>query len=291
MADKTEPSLFSKLFSRLPVKLPGVQQGLAPPETRPGIPELKLIFFIVDWNRAKVISRVFEEEKVRFHFVSKGRGTASSEVLDLLGIGANDKAVIICLEQAVMSPILLKEVRKKLGFHSPGAGIAFTVPLSGINSPILRVFKQSVHKNEKIAAEAVSEEAVKTSAAQETDQPKSEGEAGMSQQSTAQASAITHDLIISIVNQGYSDELMNTARAAGATGGTVVNARGQAHEGAVKFFGVSVQDEKEMIIILANREKKVPIMRAVCEAHGLNSKAEGIVFSLPVDNVMGLSFE
>jgi nitrogen regulatory protein PII len=103
--------------------------------------------------------------------------------------------------------------------------------------------------------------------------------------------AATHDLIIAVVNQGYSDELMNTARAAGATGGTVINARGQAHEGAVKFFGVSVQDEKEVIIILTAREQKVPIMRAVSEAHGLNSPAAGLVFSLPVDNVLGLSFE
>jgi len=72
---------------------------------------------------------------------------------------------------------------------------------------------------------------------------------------------------------------------------STLNARGQAHEGAVKFFGVSVQDEKEIILILTSKEKKVPIMRAVCEAHGLNSKAQGIVFSLPVDDVLGLSFE
>ena len=102
---------------------------------------------------------------------------------------------------------------------------------------------------------------------------------------------IENDLIVCIVNQGYSDELMNTAREAGASGGTVINARGQAHEGAVKFFGISVQDEKELILILSSREKKVSIMRAVSETHGLNSKASGIVFSLPVDDVMGLSFE
>jgi nitrogen regulatory protein PII len=100
-----------------------------------------------------------------------------------------------------------------------------------------------------------------------------------------------HDLIISIINHGYSDEFMNTARSAGATGGTIINARGQGHEGAVKFLGVSVQDEKEIIIMLAGSEKKVAIMRAVCEAHGLNSPAQGIVFSLPVDEVLGLKFE
>ena len=99
------------------------------------------------------------------------------------------------------------------------------------------------------------------------------------------------DLIFAIVNHGYSDELMNTAREAGASGGTVVNARGQAHEGAVKFFGISVQDEKEIILILTSHEKKVAIMQAVSEAHGLNSGAHGIVFSVPVENVIGPNFE
>jgi nitrogen regulatory protein PII len=260
------------LFSRLFFGRPDGQESPPPGEiTPPGIPSLKLIFFIVDWNRDNTVSKVFEEEKVRFHFVSKGRGTANSEILDVLGIGTNDKAVILCLEQAVMVPVLLKEVRKKLGFHSPGAGIAFTVPLSAINNPVLRVFKQSVHKNEKIAAEFATA-------------------SGPQNKGGIMADEFTHDLIISVINQGYSDDFMNTARAAGATGGTVLNARGQAHEGAIKFFGVSVQEEKEVIIMLTSREKKVSIMRAISEAHGLGSKAEGLVFSLPVDNVMGLSF-
>ena len=259
----------SKIIKRLSARQPLPR----PPDPIP--PELKLVFFIIDWQRAHIISDVFVEEKVRFHFVTRGRGTASSDILDLLGIGAADKAVVVCLEQTVGIWVLLKEVRKKLGLNSPGAGIAFTVPLSAINDPVLRVFKQSIHKNEKIAAEL----------GQKEDSPvhpeKGEDMAG----------ELNHDLIISIVNQGYSDELMNTAREAGATGGTVLNARGQAHEGAVKFFGISVQDEKEMILTLTSREKKVSIMRAICEAHGLNSNAQGIVFSLPVDNVMGLSFE
>ena len=101
----------------------------------------------------------------------------------------------------------------------------------------------------------------------------------------------SHDLIVSIINHGFSDEFMNTARAAGATGGTVLHARGQAHEGAVKFFGISVQDEKEIILIITSKEKKATIMQAVSEAHGLNSEAHGIVFSVPVNDVNGLIFD
>jgi nitrogen regulatory protein PII len=227
------------------------------------LPVMKILVFIVDWSKINVISSVFEQENVRFHFISKGRGTASSEILDLLGIGASDKAVIICLEQEVMVPVLLKEVRRKLGFHSPGAGIAFTIPLSGINNPILNVFKESIHKNEKISLET----------------------------GAAKMSDTKHDLIISIINQGYSDEFMAAAREAGATGGTVLNARGLAHKGPVKFFGVSVQEEREIIIILTSREKKAHIMQAVSQAYGITTQAVGIIFSVPVDHVMGLSFE
>jgi len=273
-------SALSNFFSKLPVKTPDVQEGEDAGAVKPNIPELRLIFFILDWNRASVVSDVFLEEKVRLHFISKGKGTASSEILDLLGIGAGDKAVMFCLEQQVLVQVLMKEVRKKLR-RGPGAGIAFTIPLSAINDPVLLIFKQSIHKNEKIAvelAEGLRQQAMENSGKENKER-------------NMENNAITHDLIVAVVNHGYSDELMNTARGAGASGGTVINARGQAHEGAVKFFGIPVQDEKEVILILTNREKKVPLMKAICEAHGLNSKAQGVIFSMPVDNVMGLSLE
>jgi len=275
-------SPLSNFFSRRPDRKSAAQEdeGADAGTAKPSLPELRLIFFIVDWNRANVVSDVFLEEKVRFYFLSKGKGTASSEILDLLGIGAGDKAVMICLEQQVLVQVLMKEVRKKLR-RGPGAGIAFTVPLSAINDPVLLIFKQSIHKNEKIAtelAEGLGAKAMENSGTENKE--KSMGN-----------NAITHDLIVAAVNHGFSDELMNTARGAGASGGTVINARGQGHEGAVKFFGIPVQDEKELILILTSREKKVPLMKAICEAHGLNSSAQGIIFSLPVDNVMGLSLE
>jgi hypothetical protein len=249
-------------FGKLIPRLRGSERG-NPPESR-SQPRLKLVFFIIDWNKSHLLSEVFDQEHVRFHFISKGRGTARSEVLDLLGIGADDKAVVICLEQEIFAPILLKEVRQKVGRHSPGAGIAFSIPLSGINTPVLRVFKESVLKNEKIIP-AQGGEPMKTE--------------------------INSDLIISVLNQGYSDDFMTVAREAGASGGTVISARGLAHSGPVKFFGVSVQDEKEIVLILSSREKKVPIMQAVSEACGITSKAGGIIFSLPVDQVVGMSFD
>lgn len=228
-----------------------------------GSPAIKLLFFIIDWSKSKVVSKVFEQENVQFYFFSKGKGTANSEILDLLGIGASDKAMILCLEQDFMVPMLLKGVRQKLGAQSAGAGIAFTVPLSAINQPILQILKETVHPNLINSTDKEEEK----------------------------MSEIKNDVIISIINQGYSDEFMTVAREAGARGGTVFSARGLTNNKPVKFFGVSIQDEKEIIIILTGRDKRTPIMQALSKAYGITSQADGIIFSLPVDEVMSLNAE
>ena len=230
------------------------------------MPVLDCVLFILDRSKSKHISEILDDSHVRFHFICQGRGTASSDVLDLLGIGSSEKAVVICIEQNLMVPILIKRVSKTLALNNPGAGIAFTVPLSAINKPILQVFKDSIHKN-------ISDEEKKESKdGKEMNQKK-------------------HELIVIIANQGYSDELMACAKEAGASGGTVINARGLIHQGPVKVFGITVQEEKEIILILTNRNKQVPIMQAISQNFGLASNARSIVFSLPAENITGLDLD
>jgi nitrogen regulatory protein PII len=245
---------------KLPFKVPffhAETKDAGPNKTAP--PVLKFCVFIVNWDKVQLISKLLREKEVLFHFISKGRGTATSNILDILGVGAEDKGVVICLESAALAPKLLQATREELNAHGPGAGIAFTLALSAINTIILRGFKKS--RNVKILT--------------------SKGENNMETKRS--------DLIIAIVNQGYSDEFMAVAREAGARGGTVLSARGLAGENAVKFLGVSVQEEKEIILILAKRDKKEAIMQAMSQTHGIASKAEGAIFSLPVDSTLGLS--
>ena len=266
-------SLFKTFFKDLRANLTSEEQIPVVETSLSTEPEPKLLFFIVDWYQAQIASDILVAEHVRFHFLSKGMGTANSEILDLLGLGTGEKALVLCLEEASRIPLIIKEVRKILKFATPRAStrIAFTIPLSAINDPLLLLFKQNTNIYGTIAAMTAN--------------AGPQGEGGKMEKE------FSHDLIVAIVNQGYSDDLVNTAREAGASGGTVINARGQAHEGAVKFFGVSVQDEKELILLLTSRAKKLPIMRAISETHGLNSKAHGIVFSLPVDSVTGVTLE
>ena len=100
-----------------------------------------------------------------------------------------------------------------------------------------------------------------------------------------------HEAIFCIVNDGYSDNVMETAKKYGARGGTVSSARGTAGKDAEKFFGITVQPEKEIVMILVPTKCKDDILHALYKEVGLDSAGQGIAFSLPVDSVVGLSSE
>lgn len=98
-----------------------------------------------------------------------------------------------------------------------------------------------------------------------------------------------YEVIIVIVNAGFADDVMSAARECGAKGGTVINARGTAREDAEKTYGIVIAPEKELVLILVDKEVKEPILHAVYKKVGLNTPGQGIAFSLPVDDVIGLT--
>ena len=101
---------------------------------------------------------------------------------------------------------------------------------------------------------------------------------------------IVCSMIVAIVNKGFSEQVMDTARANGATGGTILSGRGTGGEKAQKFFAMSLQEEKEVVLILVKEELRADIMRAISREVGLDSPGRGIVFSLPVEETIGLTF-
>ena len=98
-----------------------------------------------------------------------------------------------------------------------------------------------------------------------------------------------HQVIFCIVNSGYSDIVMESAKKLGATGGTVINARGTASKDAETFFGITIEAEKEIVMILVPSNKKEAIFKALYEDAGLDKDGQGIAFSLPVDSVVGIA--
>ena len=98
-----------------------------------------------------------------------------------------------------------------------------------------------------------------------------------------------HEVIFCIVNAGFSDAVMDAAKQFGARGGTVIHARGTANKEAEKLFEITVQPEKEIVMILVPTEIKNDILHALYKSVGLNTPGQGIAFSMPATEAVGLS--
>ncbi len=220
----------------------------------------RILVLITTPKLAKKATKLFTDGAIPMHYKLHVMGTASSEMMDILGLGSIDKTLLISVLPKRFADEMLRKLRKALKIGTPDSGIAFTIPISGANNYIVRMLSQ------------LSEETAKAMERKE--------------ETMAQ---LKHVVIASIVNQGYSEEVMNAARAAGASGGSILHSRRVGNEKATEFWGLSVQEEKEIILIIANAENKLAIMQAISDACGIRSDAKGIVVSLPIDAVIGLN--
>ena len=209
-----------------------------------------LMITITDRSRCGEFAAWYQEQGIPLVLTALGSGTATTEILDCLGLEATEKAVLFCV--APHSPQLVRRAEKALWLDVPGRGILMTVPVSSIGGAAARDYLLQQEAEKRMEKE------------------------------------ITHELLVVITNQGHTDMVMDAARAAGATGGTAVHAKGTGTELAKKFFGVSIAAEKELIFILTREETRVPIMKAIMARAGMQTEAQSLVFSLPVSGIAGL---
>ncbi len=217
---------------------------------------LFLMTTIVDRKVINKYLELYRENNLNVMFLSLGFGTAANDILDYLGLESTEKAVAMSVVDTNDWLTTKKQLEKKLKIDAPGGGIAFTIPLSsvgGIKTLQFLLEKDNYQKEEE---------------------------------STLQNT--THELIIVIAEQGYTDMIMDAARGAGAYGGTVIHAKGTGQEVAEKFMGVTLAAEKEIIYIVTKTEQKNPIMQAIMQNAGVHTKAKAIAFSLPVTDTAGL---
>ena len=97
-----------------------------------------------------------------------------------------------------------------------------------------------------------------------------------------------HEVIFAIVNSGFAEEVMDVAREQGVRGGTILNARGVAKEDAAAFFGITLHTEKEILMMVVEKDIRDNVLNAIYKEMGMAKAAQGIAFSLPVSDVAGL---
>ena len=215
--------------------------------------ELYYVIAITDHERGEAMNALYRASGLRAILSLPGRGTATSEHLAIYGLDATEKYVISAIGSGAEAEGLIKAAKRKLFIDIPGNGVMLTVPLKSVAGGKTLAYL--------------------------TDEQKTGGAPRMD---------FEHELIIVILNEGYSDFVMDAARAAGAGGGTVLHAKGTGGTRGEKFFSVSLADEKDMIYIIAHKDEKAAIMRSINEQAGPCTKAGAICFSLPISSVAGL---
>ena len=215
--------------------------------------ELYCVIAITDHERGEAMNALYRAAGLRGILSMPGRGTATSEHLAIYGLDATEKYVISAVGNRSEVEGLIKSAKRKLFIDIPGNGVMLTVPLKSVAGGKTLAYL--------------------------TDEQKTGGAPRMD---------FEHELIIVILNEGYSDFVMDAARAAGAGGGTVLHAKGTGGTRGEKFFSVSLADEKDMIYIIAHKDEKAAIMRSINEQAGPGSRAGAICFSLPISSVAGL---
>lgn len=226
---------------------------------------LNMVITITDRERTETAINLFRENNVFTTDIVLGQGTASRETLDYLYLNPSEKAIVFGVVTGAGLLPLLKAFKRKMFIDVPGNGIVAVVPLNtigGRRSLEYMLDGQAVDTTQRSQEEAERMERMSI----KTD----------------------HELIFVIANEGYSDLIMDAARGAGAAGGTVIKAKGTVAEYTEKFFGFSIASEKEIHLLVTPAQGRNNIMKAIMEKAGLESKAQSIVFSLPVSHALGL---
>ena len=181
-----------------------------------------------------------------------GRGTATKNVLDLLGLSTHEYHIIITIADRDRTARLIEEARRNLYIDAPGQGIIAATPIKSVGGG-----KTLANLNAGRPAEGAPE------------------------------INYNYEIVLAIANEGYTDTVMEAAREAGARGGTVLHGKGTGSKDAAKFFGVSIASEKEVIMIVAKSSEKAAIMKSIINKAGTQTDAGAVVMSLPVSAVAG----
>lgn len=99
------------------------------------------------------------------------------------------------------------------------------------------------------------------------------------------------ECIVCIINNGYSDLVMEAAKREGAKGGTIFHGRGTGNTDAEKFFGIKISPEKEIVLIIVYQEIKDKVVQAIYKDAGLDTKGQGIIFTLPIEDFVAAEFK
>ena len=211
-----------------------------------------VLLSIVERDKGKKLIKELEKINIKINFQSAGFGTAPTEMMDIFGLGTNDKDVIISLGTENIVKDMMANFGTNFESHSKYGGLMIVLAVSAASRVLTEILDFQNEKNTEKGTGAMKNEH-------------------------------HNNLILISVNEGYSDEVMQVARKAGATGGTVIKGRLADMEQFAQLNQSDTDGEREMLFILAPQNTSRQIMEDVNKAFGITSEAGGIVFAVPTE--------
>lgn len=221
-----------------------------------------MLLLITRMEDEKKIGKLLEKFALPIYFQFRGEGTATSELLSICGLRGTKRLLTLSVLPRPLIKEAFSEMSSNLFLWQKGRGIAVTIPVTGLQEGVRKILDQ---KKDAMLPEGEKGEPVK-----------------MKQQETS------YSMILIAANYGYSDDIVNAARKAGAKGGTVIKGHRGGSESALKFLGVSARDELEFTFIIVPQDTKSSVMTEISNACGLNTPAHGVVLSIPVEQILGI---
>ncbi|MCD7909830.1 MAG: hypothetical protein LUH04_19550 [Clostridium sp.] len=231
------------------------------------INRIQWIVAIVDRKKGGAAAEIFREMGAGALSVIRGHGTASSRIIDCLGLDEPEKEIVTGIAGPAAALGLFHALKSRLNFSRPGKGIVFAVPLDGVSASL----SDQLEKNHS--------------------GPQWDAAAGHLKEESLMPTSVSYELIAAVIDDGLSNTVMDAARLAGCRGGTLVKARELGDSSSRTIFGLTMAEEREILFILVPAADKKAVMNAICQTILRETGQRGTVFSMPVGAVAGLAPE
>lgn len=208
--------------------------------------------FIVDREKGSTVLKYAKKNGALGGSILLGRGTVNSSLFQLLELADNRKAIVWILAGAQSALNIMARTAEKFQFAKANNGIAFSVPISNLFGTASSI-GVGTHCR-------IQEEDLMTS----------------------------HQAIITIIEKGQGERVVEAARRVGAYGATIINARGSGIHEEYKLFAIEIEPEKEIVLMVVKSEQVDTICKQIIKETQINEPGKGVLFTQPINHIYGI---
>ena len=218
---------------------------------------IKLLFIILDEGYDKKVNALLNKFGIKVKTASGASGTATSGILNYLGLYETKKTIFMAIIPDYLSEKILAKIKVNFNLEKEGTGIAFTIQIVSANKYLSDSFKRVSTERDEL----------KMNNKEET----------------------KYHLVITIVSEGYLEQVMEAAKKAGSSGGTAIKGRGLSNVQS-KILGFNIEPEKDIVLNIVLEKNKTKVMEEITKAVGIKTPGKGVCVALPVDEAVGIEF-